>query len=194
MVTIEPHCRGKQTMSVVITPTGAGAEAELVALFTASFTASEGAQEGALIGQLVQDLLTQTPAADLYVCREYEGEELVGACCFSRLSYQAAGASVFVLGPVAVAHRWQGRGIGQRMLTQALTQLRQAGVALVMTYGDPDFYGNIGFVWVREQRVAAPFALQYPHGWLGLCLNEQPFPALPAPCRCVAAFADPRFW
>lgn len=80
-------------MFVVITPTGAGAEAELVALFTASFTASEGAQEGALIGQRVQDLLTQTPAADLYVCREYEGEELVGACCFSRLSYQAAGAA-----------------------------------------------------------------------------------------------------
>ena len=47
-------------MSVVMTPSGAGAEAEHGALFPASFTASEGAQEGALIGQRVQDLLSQT--------------------------------------------------------------------------------------------------------------------------------------
>ena len=41
-------------MSVVMTPSGAGAEAEHGALFPASFTASEGAQEGALIGVVAQ--------------------------------------------------------------------------------------------------------------------------------------------
>ncbi len=171
-----------------------GSATAIVALFETTFTASEGADEGALIGKLAQTLLTETPAGDLHVFSAEEHGAPVGACMFTRLRYEQDERAVWVLAPVAVATERQGQGIGQQLLTRSLNALRERGVDVVMTYGDPRYYSRVGFLPVTEAEAAAPFPLQYPHGWQRLSLTSQPWLPLRGPSQCVAALNDPVYW
>lgn len=171
-----------------------GREAQIVDLFRATFAASEGDQEGALIGELVRRLLHGTPAPDLHVFTAEDAGKTVGGAVFSRLAYAHDPRTVFVLGPVAVATDRQREGIGQALLHHALAALRVAGVDIVMTYGDPAYYTQVGFVPVSEGDAPAPFPLQQPEGWLGQSLTDAAMTPLKGPSRCVAALDDPAYW
>jgi predicted N-acetyltransferase YhbS len=163
-------------------------------LFAATFTASEGTDEGALIGQLARRLMEETPAQDLRAFTAWKRGELVGAILFSRLIYKGDKRTVFVLGPVAVATDRQNQGFGQRLISHGIEVLRQEGVELAVTYGDPSFYRRVGFEVISQDDVPAPFSLQQPEGWLGQSLNGAPLTPLKGPSRCVPAFNDPAFW
>jgi predicted N-acetyltransferase YhbS len=171
-----------------------GREQDLVDLFKATFTASEGADEGTLIAELVRKQLAETPADDIHVFTAEEDGSLLGACVFTRLTYAQDDRTVFVLAPVAVMTERQGQGIGQKLLRQGLNVLRDAGVDVAMTYGDPNYYQKVGFQPVSEDDAPAPFKLQFPHGWLGQSLTDRPWSALSGPSYCVPALNDPVFW
>lgn len=171
-----------------------GRDQELVELFTASFTASEGASEGTLIGDLVRNQLSSTPAPDLYFFTAESNGAVIGGAVFSRLTYDQDDRSVFVLGPVAVATEWQGQGFGRQLLTYALQALREAGIDIAVTYGDPNYYARVGFAPVTEAFIPAPFKLQYPDGWLAQSLTETEMTPLKGTAHCVEAFNDPAFW
>jgi putative acetyltransferase len=119
-----------------------GREAQSIDLFTSTFNASEGEEEGALIGELARNLLGGAAEEDLFVFAAEEDGTIVGGIVFSRLSYEQDERTVFVLAPVAVAPFQQGKGIGQRLLSHGLAALRSAGVDIVMTYGDPNYYAG----------------------------------------------------
>ena len=160
----------------------------------ATFTASEGAAEGALIGELVRKQLAETPPGDIHVFTADEGGTLVGACVFTRLVYEQDDRTVFVLAPVAVHTQYQGQGIGQTLLRQALATLRDTRVDVAMTYGDPNYYQKLGFQPVSEENAPAPYKLQLPHGWMGQSLTDRPLSSLHGPSRCVSALQNPTFW
>lgn len=168
--------------------------AAIADLFTATFSASEGVDEGAVIGELAHRLMAETPVQDLRVFSAWSRGELVGVIIFSRLIYEGYNHTVFVLGPVAVATDRQQQGIGQRLISHGIEELRREGVELAVTYGDPGFYGRVGFKAITEDDVPAPFSLQHPEGWLGQPLNNTPLTPLKGPSRCVQAFNDPSFW
>jgi len=169
--------------------------AEAVAdLFTASFTASEGVEEGALIGALARRLIAETPTEDLRVVTAWEDSALVGGIFFTRLTYEGDTRTVFMMAPVAVATEHQGKGIGQRLISYGLDELRQEGVDIVVTYGDPAFYGRVGFKPVSETDLPAPQPLGQPQGWIAQSLTEEPLTPVHGPSRCVAAFDDPALW
>lgn len=172
----------------------AGREQDLIDLFKVTFTASEGAEEGALIAELVRKQLTETPADDIHVFTLEEEGSLLGACVFTRLTYAQDDRTVFVLGPVAVKPERQGQGIGQALLRHGLRVLRDAGVDIAMTYGDPNYYQKVGFQSVSEDEAPAPFKLQFPHGWLGQSLTDRPWSAIKGPSSCVSALNNPVFW
>lgn len=165
----------------------------IAALFEATFTASEGVAEGALIGELARSLMAGTPADDLRVVTAWDGGALVGAILFTRLSYDDP-RTVFMLAPVAVSTDRQGEGIGQDLIAHGLDLLRHEGVDIVVTYGDPAYYGRVGFAPVTEATVPAPHRLQHPQGWQGQCLTGDPLTPLKGPAACVAGFDDPRLW
>lgn len=174
---------------------GAGdAAEELARLFADTFTASEGEAEGRLIGALARDMLATTPDRDLLVVSAWEGGEPAGCIMFSRLAFAEDARTVFLLAPVAVATGRQGRGIGQRLLRHGLDELRRRGIDVAMTYGDPAYYGKVGFRPVSDTEVPAPFALSQPEGWLGQSLTDRPLDALKGPSRCVDALNRPEFW
>ena len=167
---------------------------EIVALFTDTFTNAEGADEGAVIGDLARRQMVDTPKADLHVVTASEDEALVGAAVFSRLVYDRDERSVFVLGPVAVSTALQRQGIGGALIRHGLEVLRTAGVHIVIVYGDPDYYGRVGFAPITETFAAAPFPLRYPHGWMGQSLTDDRMIPLSGAATCIAAFNDPQYW
>ncbi|TCO68280.1 GNAT family N-acetyltransferase [Rhodovulum euryhalinum] len=168
--------------------------AAIAELFRAAFTASEGAEEGALIGALACRLIAKTPTEDLRVVTAWEDGALVGGIFFTRLTYAGDPRTVFMMAPVAVATPHQGKGIGQRLIARGLDALRQEGVEIAVTYGDPAFYGRVGFEPVTEADLPAPQPLNQPQGWIAQSLTEAPLTPLRGPARCVAAFDDPALW
>ena len=177
-----------------LTSSSKGREAEIAELFRASFTASEGAEEGALIGTLARDLIVTTDPADIHVFLAEDAGALVGTCVFTRLRHDGETRTVLLLSPVAVATDRQGQGIGQRMITHGLGALRVIGAEMVVTYGDPAFYGRLGFAPVAKDFVPAPFPLSHPEGWLGQSLTDQPLTPLRGRATCAPALSDPAFW
>lgn len=163
-------------------------------LFASTFSDSEGAEEGALIGALGHRLIAETPAEELRVFTAWGDGAIIGAILFTRLTYQNDPRTVFMMAPVAVARARQGQGIGQRLIAHGLDALRQQGVDIVVTYGDPAFYGRVGFKPVSEAEVPAPQPLQQPQGWIAQSLTDAPLSPVSGPARCVAAFDDPALW
>lgn len=167
---------------------------DIIALFRSSFTASEGATEGQAVSALAAKLLRDTPAPDLAVYAARDQGVVIAAAIFSRLTYSADPRSVFILSPMAVAPDRQGQGLGQALLRHALAALRGKGVEAALTYGDPAFYGKLGFRPLDLAEAASPLPLSQPVGWIGQSLTAAPLLPLKGTCRCVAALDDPSIW
>lgn len=52
---------------------------------------------------------------------------------------------VFVLSPLGVHPAWQGRGIGSRLISEALALADEMAVPMVFLEGDPAYYSTRGF-------------------------------------------------
>jgi putative acetyltransferase len=185
------HSRG---LNVEITTGFIGREQALIKLFATTFTASEGPDEGALIGNLVRDLLAVTPIEDIRVFCAEDETNTIGAAIFTRLTYSEDPHIVFLLSPMAVAPGRQRRGIGQALLSHALEALRSEGIHIAITYGDPNFYGRVGFLPITEDQARAPLPLSLPHGWIGQSLTEEQMPVLRGPSTCVSALNRSDVW
>jgi putative acetyltransferase len=75
---------------------------------------------------------------------EHDGV-IVGHVAISPVTVSDGATNWFGLGPVSVAPPHQGRGIGSRLVTQALTELRLRGAAGCVVLGEPGYYGRFGF-------------------------------------------------
>ena len=75
-----------------------------------------------------------------------------------------------------------------------LDALRQEGVDIAVTYGDPAFYGRVGFNPVSEADLPAPQPLNQPQGWIAQSLTDAPMTPLRGLAHCVTAFNDPSLW
>lgn len=166
---------------------------EIKHLFTEVFSDSEGESEGMLIGNLAYELMTKTDAKDLYGFVAIEQGKIIACIFFSRLTFMD-GFSAFILSPVAVHTEYQGKGIGQQLIKYGINRLRDDGVALIMTYGDPNFYSKVGFTPVQEAVIKAPVELTYPEGWLGQSLISHTIEPTADQPACVAALNKPAYW
>ena len=167
--------------------------AAIIHLFASTFAAAEGEDEGAVIGSLVHDLIATTNPADLFGYVASDGDQLAGAIFFSRV--QTDGDQTLVLlSPVAVHPAFQGQGIGQRLIAYGLRSIEEQGAEVVVTYGDPAFYGKVGFTPLSTDVIPPPFELSQPEGWLGQALTSASIQPLQGPMSCVAAFDNPELW
>lgn len=162
-------------------------------LFVSVFTESENEQEGNLVGKLAKDLMITTDSSDLYGFVAIEKEQIVGAILFSRVTFEND-INAFILAPVAVATDFQSRGIGQALINYGLQQMKQSGVKLVISYGDPNFYSKVGFQQISQETIQPPFELSLPHGWIAQSLTDDPIEKMPGRCSCVEALENPVYW
>jgi putative acetyltransferase len=166
---------------------------EIITLFTHVFAAADGEAEGALIGNLASDLMTETDPADLYGFVAVEAGKILGCIFFSRLTFDT-GIPAFILSPVAVHTGHQRRGIGQQLIKYGLRQLKDVGVELVMSYGDPNYYARVGFAPVSEETIQAPLPLSHPGGWIGQSLVGESIAPIADRPTCVKALIKPEIW
>ena len=162
-------------------------------LFDSVFTKSEGEQEGALVSNLAKEMMASTDSRDLYNFVADDGEQIVGAIFFSRLTFQND-LDVFILAPVAVHTDHQGMGIGQALITHGLREMEKRGVSFVITYGDSAFYSKVGFHQISQNAIEAPHSLSQPEGWLGQSLSDEPIETILGRCTCVNALDNPVYW
>ena len=162
-------------------------------LFTKVFSDSEGQSEGLLIGKLARDLMRSTDPEDLYGFIAVENGQVIGSIFFSRITFES-GVNAFILAPVAIHTDYQGQGIGQKLINFGIKVLKENGVDLVFTYGDPDFYRKVGFRPISETVAKAPFKLKYPHGWLCQSLPGNEIEPISGNSHCVEALNHPEYW
>jgi hypothetical protein len=87
------------------------------------------------------------------------------------------------------------RGHDFRALFAAGIELfHQALVAVAITYGDPAFYGKVGFLPLDEDTAASPLPLSFPAGWIGQSLTNEPLHPLKGDSICITALNEPAIW
>ena len=166
---------------------------EIKQLFTDVFSDAEGESEGEVIGSLAFDIMTGTDAHDLYGFIVIENEKIIGSIFFTRLTFEN-GVTTFLLSPVAIHTSYQGKGIGQKLINFGINHLKENGVSIVFTYGDPNFYSKVGFNLITEKIAKAPFKLSQPEGWLAQSLVSDEVKPLSGNSYCVEAFNKPEIW
>ncbi|MBW8189998.1 N-acetyltransferase [Neiella marina] len=168
--------------------------ADVEQLFEQVFSDAEGAEEGRTIAELVHNLITTTPENDLQGFVTQSNRQLIASIFFTPLTFEASSQPVLLLSPVAVHTQFQGQGIGQRLIHFALAKLKQQGVDLVVTYGDPYFYSKVGFAAIAESMIKPPFVLSQPEGWLGQSLTNTKMAAIRGKSSGVSAFSQKAYW
>ena len=166
---------------------------EVTQLFTNVFSDSEGKEEGLLIGRLVRDLVADTDEKDILGFVASENDQVIGSIFFTRLTFQND-INAFILAPVVVRTSYQGKGVGQELINFGINQLKERGVILLVTYGDPDFYSKVGFQPVSEEVIKAPLKLSQPEGWLCQSLVGDKVEPIPGDVSCVEALNRPEYW
>jgi predicted N-acetyltransferase YhbS len=166
---------------------------EVTSLFTSVFTSSEGEKEGRLIGNLVSKLSSDIDNQEIICFGAYEEETIIGAIFFTPLRFKEE-IQVYLLAPVAVNTKHQGKGIGQALINYGINELKKRSVAVAITYGDPSFYSKVGFQSLSESVIQAPLKLSMPEGWLGQSLTGEPIKTINGRPTCVKEFNDPAYW
>jgi predicted N-acetyltransferase YhbS len=166
---------------------------EVTELFTSVFASSEGGEEGKLIGNLASKLSSNIDNKEIICLGAYKNESLIGAIFFTRLRVNES-ILVYMLAPVAVSTKHQGKGVGKALINYGLSELKKRSVNVAVTYGDPSFYSRVGFEPLSENVIKAPLKLSMPIGWLGQSLAEDPIPTINERPACVKEFNDPAYW
>jgi len=167
---------------------------DVAGLFASAFSSSEGEKEGRLVGDLASRLALKIDNKDV-ICFGTcdEKESIIGVIFFTRLQFDQA-IQVYMLAPVAVGTKHQGKGVGKALITYGLDDLKNRSVTVVVTYGDPSFYSKVGFQHLPEQTIKAPLKLSMPEGWLGQSLTGGPIPTIDGRPICAEDFDDPVYW
>ncbi|TQF71143.1 GNAT family N-acetyltransferase [Pseudoalteromonas luteoviolacea] len=80
----------------------------------------------------------------LSLVAEFEGK-IIGHVAVSPVEISNGSSNWFGLGPVSVLPKYQGQGIGSKLINQALLNLRSSNAEGCVVLGDPDYYGRFGF-------------------------------------------------
>lgn len=150
-------------------------------------------EEGEAIAELVSALFVDATAQPLLALVAETGGEVVGNIIFSTARIEGAQTvSACILAPLAVARRYQGRGIGRALIERGLSVLRTRGVDAVFVLGDPRYYGPRGFSALHGVR--APYDILYPEAWMAIALQGDSIETASGELVCARALSDPRYW
>jgi predicted N-acetyltransferase YhbS len=94
--------------------------------------------------QFIVAALRRERALTVSLVAELAGD-VVGHVAVSPVVLSDGSPGWFGLGPISVLPEHQGRGIGSRLMLEALRVLRAQGAAGCVLVGDPHFYTRFGF-------------------------------------------------
>ncbi|MFN0219692.1 MAG: GNAT family N-acetyltransferase [Hyphomicrobium sp.] len=89
-------------------------------------------------------------------CRVVEvGGHVVAAVRITEITVGGA-AGAALLGPIAVHPDWRNHGYGQTLINDAVDDLKNSGVHLVVLVGDESYYGRCGFKTTPPGQITFP--------------------------------------
>jgi putative acetyltransferase len=95
--------------------------------------------------QLIVRALREAGQLTVSLVAAAEGD-VIGHVAASPVSLSEGSLGWFGLGPISVLPPHQGRGVGTRLMREALRILREKGAAGCVVLGDPAYYGRFGFL------------------------------------------------
>ena len=167
---------------------------EITQLFLQTFTESEDKEQGETVAHLAKGLMTTTPTNELSVFIASDNETIFGAIIFTPLKFTESSLKASLLSPVAIHSQHQGKGLGQQLINFGLKTLKEQGVEIALTYGDPTFYSKVGFEQISETIIKSPQRLSFPEGWLAQSLTTAPLKTIASATTCAKALDDPTVW
>ena len=115
-------------------------------------------------------------------------DEVVGHILFSPLDVSVKGARIAAaaLAPMAVTPSHQNQGIGSKLITRAIAEMKSAGQAAIIVLGHIKFYSRFGF----RHDLAANLTCDYNQHdeFMGLELVEGSLAGMNGTCRYAKAF------
>lgn len=94
--------------------------------------------------QFIVDALRNAGELTLSLVAEDAGD-IVGHVAVSPVAISGGAGGWYGLGPVSVLPGRQRRGIGTRLIDEALAALRERGASGCVVLGEPEYYGRFGF-------------------------------------------------
>ncbi|CAI8884969.1 putative acetyltransferase [Brevibacillus sp. IT-7CA2] len=88
-----------------------------------------------------------------------ENQELVGHILFSKIHICNDNQSIesLALAPVSVLPDYQSKGIGKKLILEALQKAKELGYQSVVVLGHPEYYPKFGFQKASHWGIKAPF-------------------------------------
>ena len=117
---------------------------DAVAIEAVTVDAFQRDPHGGHTEQFIVNALRRAGALTISIVAEHDGH-IVGHVAISPVTIPDHPAGWFGLGPVSVKPGLQGRGIGTRLIQQALASLRRLGASGCVVVGEPVYYGRFGF-------------------------------------------------
>jgi putative acetyltransferase len=94
--------------------------------------------------QFIVDALRRAGQLTVSLVAKIDGT-VVGHVAISPVSISDGASGWYGLGPISVAPEYQRRGIGSRLMREALRVLREQGAAGCVLLGEPRYYNRFGF-------------------------------------------------
>jgi putative acetyltransferase len=138
---------------VIVRPEEAGDYARIGEVNVAAFGGTEEA--------VIVEALRREGAVLLSLVAVLDGV-IVGHILFSRMSIETSGGSLaaVALAPMAVMPEQQRRGIGGKLITAGLAELRRMGERIVLVVGHAGYYPRFGFSTDRARALESPFPVE----------------------------------
>lgn len=151
--------------------------------------------ESEIVAELAVSLLSEeTAPPTVSLVAEVDGVA-VGHVAFSPVAIDnLKDLQGYILAPLAVRPDYQKQCIGSRLVESGMQRLSDMGVGILFVYGNPKYYGRLGFSVEAAEGYFPPYALRYPFGWQGFVLRDSGAGRSPARIACVASLRDPALW
>lgn len=94
--------------------------------------------------QFIVKALRRSGALTISKVAESHGE-VISHVAISPVHISDGASNWYGLGPISVPPDFQGKGVGSRLMINALADLEAMGAAGCVVLGDPEYYGRFGF-------------------------------------------------
>ena len=120
---------------------------------------------------------------------------IVGHVAFSPVTIiQNEKSKVYILAPLGVLPQHQNKGTGSKLIQHGIQKMKEMGVNTLLVYGDPNYYARFGFNANIGKHFTPPYDLKFPHGWMGMSVNQDDRQKSPCQISCVDALDNPVLW
>ena len=124
-----------------------------------------------------------------------DGGDLSGHVAFSPVFRKDDGRPCgYILSPLAVRPDKQRKGVGRALIKSGIDESKRLGTAMILVYGDPEYYARFGFDADVANNFIPEFELKYPTGWQGIRLSDERSGLTPITIACVSPLNNPELW